>query len=64
MAFYDREILNGLDNIPTPESPGTLIVTGDAQSVFSAPNPGDTLMAACKRGQYNFVKTHLIKYTF
>ena len=35
MLFYDQEILNGLDQVPTPSSPGSLIITGDSQAVLT-----------------------------
>lgn len=50
MAYFDRQILAGLNKVPTPNSPGTLIVTGDAQAVYATPRPGDIIMAAAQRG--------------
>ena len=35
MLYYDQEILNGLNQVPTPNSPGSLIVTGDSQAVLT-----------------------------
>lgn len=54
MTFYDRQILSGLEKVPTPNSPGTLVVTGNAQAVFSPYNPGDTTMAACEYGKKTY----------
>ena len=51
MAFFDLEILQGLDKIPTPNSPGSLIVTADAQSIFSAHNAGNSILAGCVYGR-------------
>ena len=48
--YFDQQILAGLKKIPTTGYPGTLIVTGDAQPVFTAPNSGDTFLAACEYG--------------
>lgn len=51
MNYFDQQILAGLTKVPTPTHPGTLIVTGDAQPVFTGNNPGDTIMAACLYGK-------------
>lgn len=51
MAYYDQQILSGLTKVPTPNSPGSLIVTGNAQAVLTYPNPGNTVMAACELGK-------------
>lgn len=51
MAYYDQQILSGLSKVPTPNSPGSLIVTGNAQAVLTYPNPGNTVMAACELGK-------------
>jgi hypothetical protein len=48
--YFDRQILDGLENIPIPDYPGSLIVTGKAQSVFTGKSPGDTILAAAKHG--------------
>ena len=54
MSYFDQQILAGLTKVPTPNSPGRLIVTGDAQSVFTGNNPGESIMAACQYGKnYN-----------
>jgi hypothetical protein len=50
MSYYEREILHGLDEVPTPNYPGTLVVMGDAQAVFTVNSPGDTIMAATQYG--------------
>ena len=50
MSYYDREILSGLDQIPTPECPSVLIVTGGSQPIFTGENPGEVFLAACKLG--------------
>ena len=50
MAFFDKEVLDGLDAIPTPNSPGFLIVTANAQSVYSGPNPGESILAGVSYG--------------
>lgn len=50
MSFYDREILDGLSRIPTPNHPGSLVIFGDAQSVFTGPKPGDTFIGATRYG--------------
>ena len=51
MANFDDEILAGLEFIPTPNSPGTLIVTANAQSVYAANDAGNTILAACTYGK-------------
>lgn len=51
MTFFDQEILTGLAKIPTPQYPGTLIVTADAQPIFSAQNGGNTILAGCAYGK-------------
>jgi hypothetical protein len=42
-SYYDREILDGLEKVPTPTTPGILVVTGDSQSVFTGAEAGDVL---------------------
>lgn len=51
MEYFDKQILNGLEKIPTPESPGSLIVTGDSQPVFTGNSAGDVFLAACEYGK-------------
>ena len=59
MSYYDREILTGLSKIPTPESPGVLLVTGESQAVFTGENPGEVFLAACQVGSGKvFVSAH------
>ena len=50
MVFYDQQILAGLSKVPTPNCPGTMIVTGKSQAVFTGPNQGDVIMAASEYG--------------
>jgi hypothetical protein len=33
--YIDREILKGLKKIPTPTTPGSIVVTGKSQAVFT-----------------------------
>ena len=33
--YYDREILNGLTKVPVPNVPGSMIVTSNAQAIFT-----------------------------
>lgn len=51
MEYFDRQILAGLSKVPAPNCPGSLIVTGNSQAVFTSPNPGDNIMAACEYGK-------------
>ena len=51
MASFDDQILNGLQVIPTPGYPGTMIVTGNAQSVYAANDAGNTILAVCTYGK-------------
>lgn len=48
MNYYDQEILSGLESVPTPNCPGSIIVIGDAQAVLSGKSPGETILAATK----------------
>lgn len=34
--FYYKELLQGLDKVPTPNSPGTIIVTGSSQAILTS----------------------------
>lgn len=34
--FYYKELLQGLDTVPTPNSPGTIIVTGSSQAILTS----------------------------
>jgi hypothetical protein len=48
--FFDRQILSGLEKIPATGSPGTLVVTGDAQPIFTGKLPSELFLAACEYG--------------
>jgi hypothetical protein len=49
-TFFDQQILEGLDKIPAPKHPGTLILTGDSQAIFTGKSPGELFLAACEYG--------------
>ncbi len=51
MADFDKEVLEGLKEIPTPNYPGSLIVTANAQSIYSGPNAGESIFAGHKYGK-------------
>jgi hypothetical protein len=51
MVYFDKEVLEGLEEIPTPNSPGSLIVTANAQSIYSGPNAGESIFAGHKYGR-------------
>jgi hypothetical protein len=48
--YFDQEILHGLEKIPAPNHPGTLIVTGDSQPIFTGKTPGELFLAASEYG--------------
>lgn len=33
--YYDRQIMNGLNKVPVPTTPGSLIVLSNAQAIFT-----------------------------
>ena len=51
MADFDEEVLEGLKEIPTPNYSGSLIVTANAQSIYSGPNAGESIFAGHKYGK-------------
>ena len=50
MSNYYEQILNGLDTIPIPMYPGTMVVMGNSQSVYSPNAVGNTVVATCRIG--------------
>lgn len=48
MRFFDREILKELEKIPTPNCPGSIVVTGESQAVLTGENPGEVVIAAAQ----------------
>lgn len=63
MSIFKREILRGLDKVPTPNHPGSIICTGDSQAVLTA-ETGDVFIAACKYGKLNSTKKVFVFKTF
>ena len=52
MSLYEREILGGLEKVPTPHFPGTLIVEGlKSQPVLTIKQTGETIIAASQYGK-------------
>ena len=64
MAYFDKDIFEGLETFPTPNVPGTLIVTADAQSIYSGPNAGDSILAGFKYGIKNTYRDPILVPTF
>ena len=62
MAYFDKVILEGLEEIPTPNSPGLLIVTANAQSIFSGPNAGESIFAGVTYGLFNKVSHYFCNF--
>lgn len=48
MRFFDQEILEELEKIPTPNCPGSIVVTGESQAVLTGKNPGEVIIAAAQ----------------
>lgn len=57
MRYFDKEILDQLEKIPTPNFPGSIVVTGKSQAVLTGENPGEVIIAAAQLARGRIIVT-------